>query len=231
MNCREEIRSDLFAMQDCGYRDFSSSLITTVDENAFIGVRTPALRSYAKNLYKNDPMMADVFISELPHKYFEENQLHAFIIEQIKDYNKCIMRLEAFLPYVDNWSTCDSMNPKILKTNLVALLEKAKVWISSSHEYTCRYGIGVLMRYFLDERFDPEYPKLISGIHRDEYYVKMMVAWYFATALAKQYDSVIFYVENNVLDKWTHNKAIQKAIESYRVSDINKEYLRTLRRK
>ena len=230
VNCTDKILSDLFAMQDIAYRDFNSSLIPNLDKSVFIGVRTPALRSYAKTLYKNAPMVTKEFMSNLPHRYFEEDQLHAFLIELIKDSTECMARLEDFLPYVNNWATCDSMNPKALKHNLPELLERAKIWMSSSHEYTCRYGIGVLMRYFLDANFDPGYPALVAGVRRDEYYVKMMVAWYFATALAKQYEAVIDYIENGKLDKWTHNKSIQKAVENYRVANENKEYLKTLRR-
>lgn len=230
VNCTDKILSDLFAMQDIAYRDFNSSLIPNLDKSVFIGVRTPVLRYYAKELSKNYPETTKEFLSKLPHRYFEEDQLHAFLIEQIKDYDECLQRLEAFLPYVDNWATCDSMNPKVLKRHLTELLGRVKIWISSPHEYTCRCGIGVLMRYFLDEYFDTEYPELVSSIRRDEYYVKMMVAWYFATALAKQYEAVVGYIENGILDKWTHNKSIQKAVESYRVPNENKEYLKTLRR-
>lgn len=227
----KKIRSDLFSMKDDVYRDFNSALIPNISKECFIGVRTPALRAYAKKLFKSAPEVVDEFLSDLPHSYFEENQLHAFLIEQIIDHNKCMSALEAFLPYVDNWATCDSMNPKALKKDLPALLTAAKKWIGSQHEYTCRYGIGVLMRYFLDDSFEPEYSALVADVRRDEYYVKMMVAWYFATALAKQYDAVIGYIKERRLDKWTHNKAIQKAIESYRVTDKHKAYLRTLRMK
>ncbi len=228
-SCIKTIQTELFAMKDEGYRDFNSSLIPNIAKESVIGVRTPALRAYSKSLYKNEKDRALDHMSRLPHRYFEENQLHAFLIEQINDYDECIAALEAFLPYVDNWATCDSMNPKVLKKHLPELLIKAREWLFSRHEYTCRYGIGVLMRYFLDEHFAPELLKLVADVRRDEYYIKMMVAWYFATALAKQYNAALPYVENRLLDKWTHNKTIQKAIESYRVANEHKAYLKTLR--
>ena len=228
-NAVKKIQADLFSMKDDGYRDFNSALIPNISKECFMGVRTPALRAYAKKLFKSSPEAVDEFLSDLPHSYFEEKQLHGFLIEQIMDYDKCIATLGAFLPYVDNWSTCDSMNPKALKKDLPALLTAAKKWINSPHEYTCRYGIGILMRYFLDEEFKPEYPALVADIRREEYYVKMMVAWYFATALAKQYNEAIVYIEQQKLEPWTHNKSIQKAIESYRVRAENKEYLKSLK--
>ena len=229
MNCTDKILSDLFAMQDIAYRDFNSSLIPNLDKSVFIGVRTPVLRYYAKEFFKNYPETTKEFMSKLPHRYFEEDQLHAFLIEQIKDYDECLQRLEAFLPYVDNWATCDSMNPKVLKRHLPELLGRVKIWISSPHEYTCRCGIGVLMRYFLDEYFDTEYPELVSSIRRDEYYVKMMVAWYFATALAKQYGSAMVYLKEKPLPRWTHNKTIQKAIESYRLNEFQKRCIKEMK--
>lgn len=216
-------------MKDEKYKEFNSSLIPNIQKESVIGIRTPILRAYSKVLYKNTPEKALEFMSCLPHRYFEENQLHAFLIEQIKDYRECMSAFEEFLPYVDNWATCDTMNPKALKKDLPELLEKAREWISSPHEYTCRYGIGVLMRYFLDEQFKIEYLILAADIRREEYYIKMMVAWYFATALAKQYDSVIPFIENRLLDKWIHNKTIQKATESYRVLPEHKAYLKSLR--
>ena len=171
------------------------------------------------------------FLDELPHKFFEENQLHAFIISEIKDYDECILYLNKFLPYVDNWATCDQMSPKVFKKNHSKLLDQIKVWIKSSKTYTIRFGIGMLMQYYLDDDFKLEYLEMVSNIKSDEYYVNMMIAWYFATALAKQYDSTIKIIEGKKLDVWTHNKTIQKAIESYRITFEQKDYLRSLKRK
>lgn len=223
----EYIRKRLFELQDNKYREFQCKLMPTVDAETVIGVRTPQLRSLAKELIKTTDALE--FISILPHMYYEENNLHGFIIESIKDYDKCIAEIEKFLPYVDNWATCDLMSPKIFKKNLTALLDRIKVWIASDHTYTIRFGMEMLMSFYLDEHFDPEYPKLVSAVKSDEYYVKMMMAWYFATALAKQYDAVLPYIEQHRLDLWTHNKSIQKALESYRISDDKKKYLKSLK--
>ena len=191
-------------------------------------MRVPELRKLSKELAGSPEAAA--FLAELPHAYYDENMLHGLLVTGLRGRSECLAETERFLPYVDNWATCDSLNPKVLKRDPSCLFERATVWISSPHEYTCRYGIGVLMRYFLDENFNPEYLKIVSGIERDEYYVKMMIACYFATALAKQYDFAVGYIENSVLDRWIHNKTIQKAVESYRVTNENKEYLKTLRR-
>ncbi len=223
----EDIIERLFELQDKEYRDFQSNLTPTLDKENMIGVRTPELRAFAKELIKREDV--DEFLNSLPHKYFEENQLHAFMISEIKDYDECIERINEFLPYVDNWATCDQMSPKVFKKNKDLLLKEIKRWIHSKETYTVRFAVGMLMSHFLDDDFDVQYVEMVSAVLSDEYYVKMMLAWYFATALAKQYDAVVPYIEENRLDVWTHNKAIQKAIESRRVSDERKTYLRTLK--
>ena len=223
----DEIRNELFDMQDEKYRDFQAKLIPTVESETVIGVRTPLLRKYARRLLKRDDIHE--FLDDLPHKYFDENQLHAFIISGIKDYGKCMTEVERFLPYVDNWATCDQMSPKVFKKNHQELLIRAEEWIASKETYTIRFGIGMLMEHFLDDDYDPQYPELVSKVRSEEYYVNMMTAWYFATALAKQYESVLPFIEDRKLDVWTHNKAIQKAIESYRITPEQKEYLKSLK--
>lgn len=229
MEIISDIRSRLFDMRDEKYQQFNSSLIPNVNSKLVIGVRTPELRKYASELARREDIGS--FLSALPHEYFEENQLHAFIIEKTKDYDKCLAQVEDFLPFIDNWATCDQCAPKVLLKNPERLIEAVRRWISSDKAYTVRYGIGMLMRAYLDDRFSPEYPKLVAAVESQEYYVNMMRAWYFATALAKQYEAVIGYFEEGRLDEWTNNKSIQKACESYRVSDERKAYLRTLKRK
>lgn len=223
-----EIQKELFKNQDEKYRDFQSKLLPSVNSQSVIGVRTPILRTFAKKLYKETDYFD--FLNDLPHKYFDENQLHAFLISEIKDYEVCVEELNKFLPFVDNWATCDQMSPKIFKNHKKELSEQINVWISSEKTYTLRFAVGMLMQHFSDTDFDLKYPRMISAIQSDEYYVKMMIAWYFATALAKQYDSIIPFLENQVLDKWTHNKTIQKCSESYRITDEQKKYLCTLKR-
>ena len=223
----EEIRKELFNMQDIEYRDFQSGLIPTSEKDIFIGVRTPNLRKYAKQLVKKEGI--DIFLSALPHKYFDENQLHAFIISEIKDYDECVKELNKFLPFVDNWATCDQMSPKVFKEHKEELLKEISKWFESDRTYTIRFAIGMLMQHFLDEDFDGKYLEQVSKIRSDEYYINMMIAWYFATALAKQYDAAILYIQKKILDTWTHNKTIQKAIESYRITQETKEYLRSLK--
>ncbi len=225
----EEIRADLFANQDIKYRDFQSKLTPTIGEGSAIGVRTPILRKLAKG-YSKRADVAD-FLDDLPHKYFDENQIHAFLISEIKDYDECIARLNQFLPYVDNWATCDQMSPKCFKKNHDLLPEQLLKWIGTNDTYTIRFAIVSYMSQFLDEDFNEEYLRIVASVKSDEYYINMAIAWYFATALAKQYEAALPYIENNVLDKWTHNKAIQKSIESYRVSDEHKQYLKSLKRK
>lgn len=217
----------LFALADEGYRQFQIPLIPTVDPARIIGVRTPILRKLAKELA--DTAEAEAFLRNLPHTYHEENNLHAFLVEQIKDYDACVVAIDAFLPYVDNWSTCDGWSPKVLKKHRKELLTKIREWIASDLPYTVRFGIGMLQRYFLDEQFDPIYLEWVAAIDREEYYVRMMVAWYFATALAKQYEAALPYIEQGRLPTWTHNKTIQKAVESYRITAEQKTYLRTMK--
>ena len=225
----EEIRADLFANQDIKYRDFQSKLTPTIAEGSAIGVRTPVLRKLAKG-YSKRKDVAD-FLDDLPHQYFDENQIHAFLISEIKDYDECITRLNQFLPYVDNWATCDQMSPKCFKKNHDLVPGQLLKWIGTNDIYTIRFAIVSYMSQFLNEDFDEEYLKIVASVKSDEYYINMAIAWYFATALAKQYEAALPYIENNMLDKWTHNKAIQKSIESYRVTDEHKQYLRSLKRK
>lgn len=223
----DEIRNELFKMQDTAYRDFNSKLIPTVDKSLFIGVRTPELRKYAKQLAKREDI--EEFLHSLPHKYFDENQLHAFIVSEIKDFKSCVDKVNEFLPYVDNWATCDQLSPKVFKKYHKELINYIEIWLKSDKVYTVRFGIGMLMEHFLDEDFDIIYPDTVSNIRSDEYYVNMMIAWYFATALVKRYESVLPFIENRRLDIWTHNKAIQKAVESYRISTERKTYLKELK--
>ena len=224
----KKITDVLFKMSDEKHANFSAKLMPTIDPKTVLGIKTPLLRKYAAEIYGTEA--ATEFMQALPHNFFEENNLHAFLIERINNFDNCIEALEKFLPYVDNWATCDSMRPKVFKRNLDKLEVKAKEWIKSTEAYTVRFGIEMFMVYFLDENFSSEHPDLISKIYSDEYYVKMMIAWYFATALAKQYYKTMLYLENNVLDIWTHNKTIQKAVESYRITKEQKEYLKTLKR-
>ena len=216
----------LFELQDIEYKEFNQKLIPTVDKDTVIGIRIPVLRKYAKTLdYKKE----EAFLKNLPHRYFEENNLHAFLIENIKDFDDCIKMLEEFLPYIDNWATCDMLSPKCFKSNTDKLLPYIKKWMKSKHTYTIRFGIGMLMRYFLDEKYKKEYSDAVLNVKSNEYYVNMMRAWYFATALSKQYESILPYLIKKRLDIWTHNKTIQKARESYRIEKEQKEYLKTLK--
>jgi len=220
----DEIRSRLFALQDLKYRDFHSGLIPNIAPETVIGVRTPELRKLAKEVGADE-----AFLAELPHRYYDENILHALIITGMKDKQECLRRTEEFLPYVDNWAVCDVMSLKCFKKSPEELLPHIGKWIDSEHTYTIRFGVGCLMEFFLDEKFSPEYPEQVAALRSTEYYVNMMIAWYFATALAKQYEAVLPYIEQRRLGEWVHRRTIQKAIESYRVSDEHKQYLRTLR--
>ena len=223
----EEIKKDLLDNQDLKYRDFHSSLIPNIEKEKLIGVRAPVMRKLAKEYSKREDVSK--FLNSLPHEYFDENQIHSFIISNIKDYSLCIEEVERFLPYINNWAVCDGLSPKVFKKHKAELLEHIKIWIKSDEPYTVRFAIKMLMDNFLDEDFDLKYPKMVSNINSDEYYVKMMVAWYFATALAKQYDAVLPFIENKTLERWTHNKAIQKANESFRVTLEHKAYLKDLK--
>lgn len=226
MQSNERIRTELISMADSDYKTFHSRLMPTVSPEKIIGIRIPVLRKYALGISDSD---RDNFMADLPHKFYEENNLHAFLIEKKRDFKKVIKDLDKFLPYVDNWATCDSMNPKVLGTNREALLPIIDRWLKEEHAYTVRYAIGLLMRYYLGDNFKTEYSDRVASVNSEEYYVKMMVAWYFATALAYNYDLIISYIESHVLDDFTHRKCIQKALESYRISDSQKEYLRKLK--
>lgn len=227
-----EITAHLFAMKDDTYKDFQSKLMPTVNPDTVIGIRIPMLRKFAVKIAKDcseDELTA--FMKSLPHHYYEENNVHAFLIERINNFEECIAELDTFLPFVDNWATCDIMNPKIFKKNTDKLLCKVKEWLASSHVYTIRFGIGMLMRYFLDDNFNTEYLDMVVAVHSEEYYVNMMKAWFFATALTKQYDMTVPYIQQNRLDVWSHNKAIQKSVESFRISKEHKDELRKFKRK
>ena len=222
-----DIKEELFKLKDEKYKEFQSKLFPTLDSNTIIGVRTPVLKKLSKKLIKEKDLS---FLNELPHKYFDENQLHAFIISEIKDYNECLKYINLFLPYIDNWATCDQLSPKVFKKNLDDLIKQIKKWIKSSETYVVRFGIGMLMQYYLGDNFKEEYFALVLNVKSEEYYVNMMRSWYFATALAYQYDITIKIIEENKLDVWTHNKTIRKAIESNRITNEQKDYLRTLKR-
>lgn len=224
-----ELQNALFSMKDKKYRDFQSALMPTVDKESVIGVRIPRLRAFAKEYFKSSKKEAEKFLSHLPHKYFEEYALHGFLIEQIKDFDSVISELDRFLPYVDNWAICDCVSPKVLGKHKNELYNKILEWTSSQKCYTVRYGIGMLMRYFLDGDFSPSHLELVASLENEEYYLNMMIAWYFATALAKQYDSAIRFLEEKRLSEFTHNKTVRKAIESYRITDEQKQYLRLLK--
>lgn len=223
MNLIKELKSK----QDLKYRDFSITLVPSVDPNSFIGVRIPDLRKIAKEYYKEGNYQK--FLISLPHKYYEENMIHAFVIGQIKDFDTCIKEINRFLPYANSWSITDSMAPKMFSKHKEALLVEIKKWLKSKETYTLRFAVDCLMTFYLDEDFDPKHLDLVANIKSKEYYVNMMRAWYFATALAKQKEVAIKYIEDKKLDDWTHNKSIQKAVESYRISDKDKKYLKTLK--
>ncbi len=223
----DEIQKELFALQDTAYRDFQANLIPNLEDGAMIGVRTPQLRKMAKQMAKREEIGA--FLEALPHTYFDENQLHAFIIAERKDFTQCMDELTRFLPFVDNWATCDQMSPKVFKRHRQELLPYIKEWITSDQTYVVRFAVGMLMEHFLDEDFVLAYPEMVSKIRSEEYYINMMVAWYFATALAKQYDAVLPFIEEERLAPWTHNKAIQKSVESNRITAEQKAYLRGLK--
>lgn len=222
-----EIQAALFSMQDLDYKKFQCALMPTVPREKVIGVRMPQLRKFAKSLSD----ASDDFLAALPHTYYEEDNIHGILISQITDPEDAIYALNSFLPYVDNWATCDLIAPKAFTSRPAILLTAVRNWLQSHHTYTVRYAIGVLMRYYLDDGFSREYLSMVADIRSDEYYVNMMIAWYFATALAKQHDEAVLYLTRNKLSTWCHNKTIQKAIESYRITDAQKEYLKTLRYK
>lgn len=222
-----KVLDDLFELQDKKYAEFHSRLVPTLPKEAFIGVRVPDARKLAKRYIKEDE--AKIFMCELPHKYYDENLLHGLMISEIEDYDLCIKELELFLPYVDNWAVCDTISPKIFKKYRVELFHKIEEWAASKHIYTCRFGLEMLMTYFLDDDFKSEYLEIPASIRSEEYYVNMMIAWFFATALAKQWESAVPYLKNHRLDTWVHDKTIRKACESYRISDERKQILKSLK--
>ena len=224
---KADLHRKLYDLQDLKYRDMQIKIIPTVEPESVIGVRTPELKRLATDILKAGDYNG--FLEELPHKYFEENQLHAFIISGIKDLGECMEELEKFLPHVDNWATCDQMSPKIFRKHKDLLLTHIIEWIDSEKTYTVRFGVGMLMEHFLDDDFDPLYPEMVAKLRSEEYYVNMMIAWYFATALAKQYESILPFIEEKRLDDWTHNKAIQKSLESRRITEEQKLYLKSLK--
>lgn len=218
------VRCRLFEMQDINYREFHAKLMPTVDKEKIIGVRTPVLRKYADELWKDGT--GREFIKILPHEYYEENNLHAFFIEKIKDYDESVSEIRRFLPFIDNWATCDMMKPKVLGKLPEKTMTEAIEWIKSGEIYTVRYGIGTLMNYFLDKNFTPDVLDIVASVKSEEYYVNMMISWFFATALAKQYDFALPYIAEHRLSEWCNNKTIQKAVESYRITDEQKVLLK-----
>lgn len=222
------ITERLFELRDTEYAAFQAKLTPTVPQELFIGVRVPAARTLAKEIYKSGDY--EEFLRDLPHRYYDENMLHGLILSEMKDYSRCVAEVERFLPYVDNWAVCDIMSPKVFMKNKKELLTKIREWSKSEHTYTCRFGMEMLMSFYLDDDFVPEYLEIPAAVRSKEYYVNMMTAWFFATALAKQWDATLPYIENGRLDVWTHNKTIQKAKESYRITPQQKDILGKLRR-
>ncbi|MEL3898916.1 DNA alkylation repair protein [Treponema phagedenis] len=223
-----KIQTHLFSLQDKTYAEFSRKLMPTVNPETVIGVRTPDLRKFAKELVKQNA--ATEFLLSLPHTYFEENQLHALILAQCKDFTALMPQVESFLSYIDNWATCDVFSPKIFKKHLQALLPHIRKWLTAKHTYTVRFAVGMLMEYYLDDAFETQHSDMVAAIRSEEYYVNMMIAWYFATALVKQWEHALPYLQEKKLQTWTHNKTIQKAVESYRIAPEQKIYLKTLKR-
>lgn len=223
----DTIKTKLFEKQDLSYKDFHCKLMPGVHPDTVIGVRIPMIRSLAREL--KGTKEAEIFLRALPHTYYEENNLHAFLIAQIRDFHTCVEAINRFLPFINNWATCDSLRPACFGQNYQALLPYIEQWLQSGHSYTVRFGIEMLMTFYLDDHFEPAYLRRVGEVRSDEYYVNMMIAWYFATALAKQWDFAVVYLEQNRLPVWVHNKTIQKAIESYRITAKQKDYLRTLR--
>lgn len=231
---KDYITERLIGLKDGKFKKFQERLIPTVPPESIIGVRTPELRALAKELSgrlksgERRSAAADEFMGNIPHKYFEENQLHAFIINEEKDFHECVRLTEIFLPCVDNWATCDQLSPGVFKKHHGELLPHIDRWLGAGHTYTVRFGMGMLMRHFLDDDFSPEYLEKVASVKSGEYYIKMMQAWYFATALAKQYDAALPYIERRKLEPWTHGKTIQKACESLRIPQERKTHLRSL---
>ena len=217
----------LLSYQDEKYKDFQSKLVPNIDKKTIIGVRTPQMRKIVKEIYGTKE--ATICLQTLPHQYYEENLIHFFLISKIKDFDECVKEVEKFLPYINCWPVCDQTTPLVFKKNHDKLLPLIKKWINSNHVYTARFGMRMLMNEFLNDDFKEEYLEWVSSKSGDDYYLKMMAAWFFATALAKQYNATIKYIKNRCLDPWIHQKTIQKAVESYRVSDEHKEYLKKFR--
>ena len=224
-----ELQQHLFGMRDAAYAAFIAKLTPGFPPSHFIGVRVPLLRTITRSFAKEEAA-SQRFLSHLPHSYYEEDMLHGMLISLVKDYDRCLDLIDRFLPYVDNWAVCDTLSPKVFAKHKAQLLENILRWSSSSHTYTCRFGLRMLMTHFLDDSFSADFLEIPAAIRSEEYYVKMMVAWFFATALAKQWEATLPYLENRQLDPWTHRKTIQKAIESYRIPPERKDYLRTLRK-
>ncbi|MBQ0079148.1 MAG: DNA alkylation repair protein [Eubacterium sp.] len=224
---KREIREALFGLQDLKYKDFHCKLMPGVDPDKVIGVRTPELRKLAKQIFKSGEYQE--FLDDLPHEYYDERNLHGFILCEIKDYDVVLAEIDRFLPCVDNWATCDLVSPKVFKKNTDRLIGEIGRWMSSTETYTIRFGIEMLMSFYLDDKFRSEYLDMVAAVKSEEYYVNMMIAWFFATALAKQWDATIPYIEKHVLGDWTHKKTIQKARESYRITPEQKEYLKGLK--
>ncbi|WP_405382838.1 DNA alkylation repair protein [Phascolarctobacterium sp.] len=223
----QEIYTKLLKLQDQGYRDFQAGLLPTLPKEKILGIRMPAVRKLAKEIQGTS--LAEAFLQELPHKYYDENQLHAVLLSNCKGYEICMAQVKAFLPYIDNWATCDLLTPKIFKEHIDDLLQEIPAWLGSEHSYTARFGIRILMEFCLDTHFNPVQLQWVANLRSEEYYVRMGAAWYFATALAKQYNVTVPLLEQRVLDEWTHRKTIQKACESYRITAEQKQYLRSLR--
>ena len=221
------LQQQLFVLQDEEYRDFHSKLMPNISKEDVIGIRVPVLRKFAKEFAKSDEK--EKFLKELPHRYYEENNLHMMLLVEMKDYDGCMQEMERFLPYINNWATCDFPAPKCFEKHKKDVLEHIKIWIKSSQTYTVRYAIGMLMRLFLEDDFSAEYPQMVAEVSSEEYYINMMIAWYFATALAKQWDAVIPYIEQRKLSPWVHRKTIQEAVESDRITSGQKEYLKSFR--
>lgn len=221
------IIEELFSLQDVSYGDFQARLTPGIPREEIIGVRVPEIRKLADRIGKEQETAE--FLEALPHRYYDENMLHGVLLSEMRDFDTCIAAVDRFLPYVDNWAVCDIMAPKVFKKNKPALLDKTQQWSASEKTYTCRFSLETLMRHFLDGDFRSEYLEIPAGIHSDEYYVRMMIAWFFATALAKQWEAAVPYIESRRLVPWVHNKTIQKARESYRITPEQKEYLKTLK--
>ena len=222
------IQSRLFELQDKQYAEFQAKLTPTIPADRFIGVRVPDVRKLAKELFQDTDYKQ--FIHNLPHQYYDENMLHGLLVSEIKDYNECIKETDRFLPFVDNWAVCDIMSPKVFKKHKTELIGKIREWVTSNMTYTIRFGLEMLMSHYLDENFKAEYLEIPAAVQSEEYYVNMMIAWFFATALAKQWNNAVVYIEEQKISPWVHNKTIQKACESYRISDERKAFLRTLKR-